>query len=300
MSSLRISAPAKINLVLRILGRREDGYHELDTLFQAVSLSDEVVLTEQRRPGVELVVAGADVGPTEDNLALRAARAWQAESGIEPAVEIRLTKRIPAGAGLGGGSSDAGAVLRGLEVMYGHPLGTRRLQAIGAGLGADVPFFCGTSGLARGRGIGEELSPVAELPPRRLLIVVPGVPVSTPSAYGWVAATREAGAPVSAPLDLPPSPSWTELDGVAGNDFHAVVASRVEEVAAAARAMEEAGLSGVLLSGSGGAIFGFLPDAGAESYLEAVERRTALLGCRSFLVETLPHLPGPEPRATQA
>ncbi len=300
MSAIRVQAPAKINLALRILKRRDDGYHELDTLFQAVSLSDTVVLSERRAPGVELRVMGADVGPTEDNLALRAVGVWQAATGIEAAVDIRLTKRIPAGAGLGGGSSDAGAVLRGLEAMYGSPLGPVRLAEAGAELGADVAFFCGAAGLARGRGIGDDLSPLGDLPTRPLLIVTPATPVSTPAAYGWVAAERDAGGAVSEPLDMPETPTWSDLDLTLGNDFHAVVAGKVVEVASAARAMEAAGLSTVLLSGSGSALFGFLPEHGAEEVVARVEASMSESSARVFAVETLAELPEPAPIAAQA
>lgn len=300
MASLRVAAPAKINLALRILGRREDGYHELDTLFQAITLADEIILSERRVPGVELTVTGADVGPTDDNLALRAAHAWTAASGIDPAVAIRLTKRIPAGAGLGGGSSDAGAVLRGLEAIYGAPLGAQRLAQVGATLGADVAFFCGSAGLARGQGIGEVLTEQPEVPRRRLLVVVPSIPVATPAAYGWIAQEREAGAPASNALELEDPRSWADLDAIAGNDFHDVVAREVPEVASAASAMTSSGLEGVLLSGSGSALFGFLPEGDEESVLARVEAATADLGARLFAAETLSALPPPHPGGSQA
>lgn len=295
MRSVRVDAPAKINLALRILGRRDDGYHELDTLFQAVSLSDEIVLTERPGPGIELSVDGADVGPVEENLALRAARAWEAESGIELSIDIHLVKRIPAGAGLGGGSSDAGAVLRALETMYGEPLGRQRLGEVGSGLGADVAFFCGRHGLARGRGIGDELAPVAELPPRPVLIVVPSTPIATPEAYRWVVDMRREGAPISEALGLPAAPSWEDLDRLAGNDFHPLAAEHVPEVRTVVEVMKEAGAEGVLLSGSGSALFGFAPTGDSDTVARRLETATPLSGCRVFRAETVSTLPTPIP-----
>jgi 4-diphosphocytidyl-2-C-methyl-D-erythritol kinase len=307
--AMRVDAPAKINLTLRILDRRPDGYHELDTLFQAISLTDEVLIVPREAPGVGLTVVDADVGPAEDNLALRAARAWADASGVDPKVHIRLTKRIPAGAGLGGGSSDAGAVLRGLEAMHGGPLGTERIADIGVTLGADVPFFCGEAALARGQGIGERLDPLAAMPPRDLIVVVPEVPVPTASAYGWLAANRREGAPgaepgrgAGRPIAVPIEggalgrgrfePAWSAIDHLIGNDFHAVVAARVPAVAAAVRALEAVGLEHVLLSGSGSAVFGFPTDDIDTSGV--VDRlRSALPEARIFPATTLDAMPAP-------
>lgn len=300
MTALRVLAPAKINLVLRILGRREDGYHDLDTLFQAISLGDEVLLLPKATSGIELGVTGADVGPAEDNLAFRAARRWADVSGIDPRVEIRLSKRVPAGAGLGGGSSDAGAVLRGLEKMHGEPLGPGGIARLGAELGADVPFFCGSAGLARGQGIGEQLTPLPALSERKLLVVVPPVPVPTAGAYGWIADARSSTGEPRGTLDrladVGVAPTWDDVDRLASNDFHAVVADRVPAVAAAIEQLEAAGLDGVLLSGSGSAVFGFLPRSGdtAMAAERVTERlRGVLPGARIFAARTLRTIPGP-------
>lgn len=291
--AVRVPAPAKVNLALRILGRRPDGYHELDTLFQAISLADEVLLIPRGEPGVGLSVIGADVGPSDDNLALRAARLWCETTGIDPGIHIRLTKRIPAGAGLGGGSSDAGAVLRGLETLFDAPLGPLRTAELGASLGADVAYFCGTAGLARGQGIGTHLTDLPELPPRPLALALPPVPVPTPAAYRWVASRREDGGAASEPLPLVDTPTWADLDALAGNDFHGIVASEVPEVAATLRAMQSAGLDGALLSGSGSALFAFLPETVAAR--EVADLRAALesIGARLLLAETLPRIASP-------
>ncbi|HKK93876.1 MAG TPA: 4-(cytidine 5'-diphospho)-2-C-methyl-D-erythritol kinase [Longimicrobiales bacterium] len=316
MTALRVLAPAKINLVLRILDRREDGYHDLDTLFQAISLGDEVTLVPGDGPGIDFRVEGADVGPTEQNLAFRAARAWSAATGIDPRIRIQLTKRVPAGAGLGGGSSDAGAVLRGLEAMHGALLGVEGISRIGAELGADVPFFCGVAGLARGEGIGERLTPLPALPERDLVVAVPAVPVPTAGAYGWLASARESAA--RAPrasgeggpqrletlADPTGAPTWADIDRIASNDFHTVVADQVPEVARLIERLEDAGLEGVMLSGSGSAVFGFLPRAtdgsidpdGRRVAVDRITRhvRAELSGVRTFAATTLGTIPGPE------
>lgn len=322
MTALRVPAPAKINLVLRILGRREDGYHDLDTLFQAISLGDEVTLRPATSSGIHLTVVGADVGPVGDNLAFRAAQSWSDAAGIDPRVTIRLSKRVPAGAGLGGGSSDAGAVLRGLEAMHGAPLGPSGIAEIGSDLGADVPFFCGSAGLARGEGIGERLTPLPALPVRHLIVAVPPVPVPTAGAYGWLAAARAPAGPTAEPAGATRTteaadpvvdavrrdldrlsgsgtpPTWHDIDVLASNDFHDVVADRVPDVGAVIERLEAVGLDGVLLSGSGGAVFGFLPGDGepsGESERVVEQLRETLPGVRTFAVRTLPTLPPPEP-----
>ena len=169
----RVEAPAKVNLFLRILGRRPDGYHELETAFQAVNLSDILEVVAGEGDGFELLVRGpdgasVDVGPVENNLVTRAVEIFRDHTGRSCTVQVRLTKRIPAGAGLGGGSSDAGAMLRVLNRIHGIPLAAGELQELAGTLGADVAFFAGQVGLALGEGVGTELTPLAPLPPRRL------------------------------------------------------------------------------------------------------------------------------------
>ncbi len=151
-AAVRILAPAKVNLWLRVLRRRPDGFHELDTLFQAVDLCDEVEVSRRPGNGVRLTVEGAELGPARENLAHRAALAFLDAAGRSAGsdrVEIRLRKRIPAGAGLGGGSSDAAAVLRCVSALWGDPLSPAVLAELGASLGSDVAFFLGRGPLAR-------------------------------------------------------------------------------------------------------------------------------------------------------
>jgi 4-diphosphocytidyl-2-C-methyl-D-erythritol kinase len=292
---LRASAPAKINLWLRVLGRRADGFHDLDTLFQAVDLSDEVEVV-RRGSGVALSVEGPDLGPIERNLAFRAARAFfdRLEGGAGAGgVEIRLRKRIPAGAGLGGGSSDAGAVLRCLDRMWSRPFPPGVLAELGGSLGSDVPFFLGRAALARGRGRGELLDPLPPLPEGHLVLVLPPVHVATGPAYGALARARGAHStgPAAPPLGFPAT--WTELGARAVNDFETVVPGAHPQVAASLEALREAGAWPALLSGSGGACFGFVADrAQCEHVAGEVSQR---LGWPAVPARTLDRLPEPRP-----
>src|SRR3954463_10458644 len=176
----RVRALAKINLDLRVLGKRPDGYHELRTIFQTVSLADtlDIGFTRGPRTTIELT----DSAEIPDNLVARAARAAMDAMRITGAVSMRLMKRIPMGAGLGGGSSDAAAVLLSLPVLAGRELSVETLCSLGQQLGSDVPFFL-LGGAAAAIGRGTEVFPLADAGPQPGLIVAPGVHLSTAEAY---------------------------------------------------------------------------------------------------------------------
>ena len=157
MQSLKIKANAKINLSLSVLGKREDGYHELDTVMQSVSLNDTVYIEKSDKITVECGAFGG-----EDNIAFKTAEAFFSESGIKAGAAIRIEKRIPSAAGLGGGSADAAAVLCGLDRLYETQLSYKKLLNIAVKLGADVPFLI-RGGTVRARGIGEVLEPLSPL-----------------------------------------------------------------------------------------------------------------------------------------
>ena len=319
--SVGVAAPAKVNLFLHVLRRREDGFHELDTLFQAVDLCDDVVVTARPGTGVTLRVEGADVGPEKENLAYRAAAGFldvavggrAAAPGFDlrsSAVAITLTKRIPAGAGLGGGPSDAAAVIRCMDALWPGALLPEELQKLAAGLGSDVPFFLGPSALSRGRGRGEVLTPLPGLPTRWLVLVLPPVHVATGPAYGALARIRaEGGTVVGAgpgvgaggeagdgspgagvlPTTWSGEVSWDAVAAAATNDFEAVVPEAYPEVARALGALRGAGAGTVLLSGSGGACFGVFPDSTAAG--DAAVRIGGALGWPTHAVPTLRALP---------
>lgn len=294
-STARALAPAKVNLFLKVLGRRPDGFHALETLFQAVDLCDELRV-ERGAPGVRLRVDGPDLGPAEDNLAHRAARAFLDHAGLAATagVDVRLAKRIPAGAGLGGGSSDAAATLRCLAALWPGTVGGRDLAALAMALGSDVPFFLGPAGLALGEGRGERLEALDPLPPGHLVLVLPPVHVATGGAYAALARSREGrDAPVPRPRTGARVPrAWSDVAALAENDFEAVVPGIHPPVAAALEALRAAGARPALLSGSGGACFGVFPRR-AEAEGAAADLSRAL-GWPALAVRTLPRIPDPD------
>lgn len=291
----RLDAPAKVNLFLRVLHRRSDGFHDLETLFQAVDLCDEVAV-RPGGPGVRLRLEGPDLGPPGENLAFRAASAFLAAAGLEGAegVAVTLVKRIPAGAGLGGGSSDAAATLRCLDALWPGAVAPPELTGLAAGLGSDVPFFLGSSGLALGKGRGEIVTGVPPLPAADLVLVLPPVHVATGGAYAALATARGregSGGRAHAVTGALPR-SWEEVAAMAENDFQDVVPRSHPEVAASLEALSRAGARPALLSGSGAACFGVFRDR-EESVAVAVAL-AAELGWPAVPVRTLERLPRPE------
>jgi 4-diphosphocytidyl-2-C-methyl-D-erythritol kinase len=291
MNAVAIDAPAKVNLRLHILSREESGYHSLESLFCALSLSDRVEI-RRGEPGVRIEVEGGiDVGPPERNLAVRAARRFYAELGEEPAVDLHLAKRIPSAAGLGGGSSDAAAVLRGLDALHGGVFPREMLARMAIELGSDVPFFVCGSTLALGWGRGERLLPLPPLPPRPVLVAHPGEAMPTSDAFRRVAELRGgAYEPRAALIDPAALASWEAVAALAANDFEPVVAERIPVLRDALDAMRAAGARVSLLAGSGSSVFGvFDGDEDRDRALAAVEA----LGMRCWRAETLDREPDP-------
>ena len=294
MSSVaEVEAPAKINLLLRVFDARPDRFHEIETLFQAVDLADHVRV-ERTRAGVQLEVrgAGVDLGPIESNLAYRAADRLLAEAGIGGGVRITLHKRIPVGAGLGGGSSDAAAVLRCLAALARLGQDDALLRRIGAELGSDVPFFLGRSPLAAGRGRGEVLEPFGALPVADLVLVSPPLHVSTGWAYGALDQARRARRATRGPSLEGPPRDWNDVAREAHNDFQEVVALQHGAVARSLAALSTAGASVALMCGSGSTSFGIFPHRAAAE--RAAEALTAELGWPCHVARTLTVLPTPE------
>jgi 4-diphosphocytidyl-2-C-methyl-D-erythritol kinase len=247
-------APAKINLWLEILGRRVVGYHEIDTCYQAIDLADTVILEPSSEPGVTCRVTGPfaeSVPEGSENLAARAALLLAERTGHQPQVSITIVKEIPAGAGLGGGSSDAAAVLVALAHRFAVPDPGDTLVELAAELGADVPFFL-EGGTQRGRGIGDRLERVPMPDERWGILVWPGVSVSTRWAYEehdrLVQDVAGAGRP---------GPNRSRR----GNAFEPLVFERWPTVAAGAHALREAGAEDPRLSGSGSAVYALFRDA---------------------------------------
>lgn len=183
MPAITVPAPAKLNLHLEILGRRPDGFHELETIFQTIALADQVTVTVGAGSGITLRCDDRTLPTDRGNLAWRAAEAFCGGIPGDQAVDIHLAKRIPHGAGLGGGSSDAAAVLIALDRLLPGRHDAPALATLAAGLGSDVPFFL-VGGTALGHGRGERLTPLASLPRLPVTVLMPDAQVSTPAAYG--------------------------------------------------------------------------------------------------------------------
>jgi len=259
--AVQVSAPAKVNLRLRILAREDNGYHQLETLFLRLELADTVRVRRSRARALDVTGASAaTLGPVEQNLAWRAAVAYEAAGGMTSGWAIELEKRIPVGGGLGGGSADAGAVLRALDAMSSRPLGEARLLAIAAALGADVPFLTSTCACALAWGRGERLLAVAPPPSRDVTLLVPPFAVNTAQAYGWLDGASSSSREASVLLHADSLGSWTGLAAVAGNDFQSVIAERHPEIRGLVDALSAAGCAPAMMSGSGSVVFGVWPD----------------------------------------
>jgi 4-diphosphocytidyl-2-C-methyl-D-erythritol kinase len=262
MPEVRVPAFAKINLRLEILGRRSDGFHELRTIFQTFSLKDELRFQATRKPGIELRVSGNDWlcgEPIENNLVYRAVDAARRELGITSGVGIELRKTIPAGRGLGGGSSDAAAALVGYLRLVKKRLSREQLFSIGARLGADVPFFF-EGGRALGIGKGDEIYPLPDIPKRHLLVVSPNsIRVPTPDAYRWLNAPQLTNSAGNPKLYGFCALAWSLQGGPLLNDFEEAVFQQHPRLAEIKRELLQNGASEALLAGSGSAVFGVFP-----------------------------------------
>ncbi len=254
-NSVRLPAFAKINLRLDVMGRRSDGFHELRTIFQAISLHDTLELSGIRRPEIVLETNDPALSTGRDNLVYRAIEALGSEIAFRGGVHARLEKRIPVSRGLGGGSSDAAAAMIGMLRLTKKRVPLERLTEIAAGLGADVPFF-----LFGGRAVavnrGDEIYPLADTPKRAVLVVSPRqIGVSTKDAYQWVSAELTNRA-------KPPSIwtfcalCWSRHEPGLSNDFEAPVFSRHPRLREIRDGLLQEGAAAAALAGSGSAVFG--------------------------------------------
>jgi 4-diphosphocytidyl-2-C-methyl-D-erythritol kinase len=276
-------AYAKVNLDLRVLGARADGYHELRTVFQTIEMHDTLVCAG--RPGpFEITCRVAGVPVDESNLIWKAAaRLWDAlgRSGAPADAAIALEKVIPLQAGLGGGSADAAAALRALSRLWGGaPLPL--LREVAAGLGADVPFFL-SGGTALGLGRGEEIYPLVDLPSHAVVIVRPPFGVSTAEAYSWYDEDKAAGLRESRELQMLPVP-WPTRAAQMINDLEPPVVRRHPEIVALRHALREGGAIAAAMSGSGSSVFGlFRSRVTAAKVLKPLSKG----GAQAILTRTL-------------
>ena len=281
------TCPAKVNLRLRILAREETGFHQIETLFQAIGLHDRVEV----RPGAEGISldvrrgsrgpAIGDLGDPDDNTVMRAARAFYAATGIAPAVSLVLTKSIPAGTGLGGASSDAAGALAALNALHGAPLAHSELIALGGRVGADVPFFSSGAATALAWGRGDRLLRLPSPPSAPVVLAIPRRRVSTAAAYREASARLRLPAP-PALLAGTSSPTWASLAGLQCNDFEAAVFASVPELAAVRAALADAGAAIARLTGSGTAVFGVFRDSDKATAVAGRVRR--MKGVEAVLV----------------
>lgn len=259
----RVTAQAKVNLLLHVLAREASGYHAIETLFQRIDLGDEVTVRVATGRSIDCqgpAMPTGGLGPTEKNLGYRAAAAYIDATGWPSGFAIEIEKRIPVGGGLGGGSADAGAVLRALDAMAPNPLGERLIE-IATPLGADVPFLTIESPTALAWGRGERVFPIHALAPRPLALAVPDFSVATADAYAWLAADRGTYEPTARLLSSDSLDTWEAIASIAENDFERVVARRHPVIAELVDELASAGAFVSMMSGSGSAVFGVFSDA---------------------------------------
>lgn len=269
--AVRIAAQAKINLHLRVFARDAGGYHAIETVFHRIDLADDVFVAATDF-GRTIDVDGYDTGPAESNLAFRAAAAYALRAGWPRGFRIELTKKIPVGAGLGGGSADAAAVLRALDSMAPSPLGIDALMEIAGSLGSDIPFLASNGVMALAWGRGERMIVLSPMPSYDLLLMTPAFSVSTADAYRWLDEDRAgATAPLVAggetiatqaaePFSITPLSlsTWTGIARFARNDFEAPVMARHPELAGYLDRLRNSRAIFSRMTGSGSAIFAVL------------------------------------------
>ncbi|HID02130.1 MAG TPA: 4-(cytidine 5'-diphospho)-2-C-methyl-D-erythritol kinase [Desulfobacterales bacterium] len=284
-TKLVVTAPAKVNLTLRILGKRTDGYHELDSVMQKVSLADTVILHRLEVPGIQLSCPDSDLPEDNSNLVWKAAETFLDASGLgnKCGVSIILEKKIPIAAGLGGGSSDAGAVLTGLKRLLQSEIPETTLLGLAKSLGADVPFFVVPGSAMRATGIGEKMEKYKKLEDCSILLVNPGFSVSTAWVYENFTLTRAVKD--SNLSNSRKNESLSKLCCSLFNDLETVTIKRYPEIQSIKNLMIDNGATDALMSGSGPTVFGIFPDGDGRSvYLrKCVEKLTEKYGSGVFV-----------------
>ncbi len=280
MKTLTLSAPAKINYLLDVIGKRSDGYHTLRMIMQRVNLCDKITLTLTNIPGINVTCnsKGAPDGPA--NIAWKAARAVLDLAETDCGVNISITKNIPVAAGLGGGSSDAASVLMGMNELLHLSLTEQQLMETGTKLGADVPFFIFKK-TALAEGIGDELTPLPDMPPCWILLVNPGVHVSTAWVYRSLQLTNKRK------LNMLPEffGSIEDVVSILSNDLEEVTIPAFPVIAEIKNRLIDMGAVGSMMSGSGPTVFGVFKSFDTAE----IARREITIGNNWFAatVETL-------------
>jgi len=274
--TLHLESPAKVNLRLEILKRREDGYHELRTLLQKISLHDTLHFSLKKEKGVSITTDHPKLPIGKDNLVYKAAQSMLKVSDYKGGVRIEIEKRIPLGAGLGGGSSNAATALKALNQLLKMDLSKRELMEMGLEIGADVPFFF-LEGAAIGLGIGEQLKK-EELPILWYVLVYPNFEVSTRWAYqNFVLTNQRIHFNLHKFLETPEGISRILL-----NHLEEVVSKKYPQIDVMKKILFSAGALGSLMTGSGPTVFGIFPEE--KSATEAYERVKKLVGRKGWVV----------------
>ena len=273
MNSLSLTAPAKLNLSLDVLHRREDGYHQLQMVMQSVSLVDRLTLRETEGEGIDCLSNLPYLPRDAGNLAVRAALVFFQETGLpQPGLSIEIEKQIPSGAGMAGGSSDAAAVLRGLRTLYAPSLSQGQLEEMGAKIGSDVPY-CLRGGTALAEGRGEILTPLPALPPCWFVICKPAFSISTPELFGRVQVRQIHLHPDT--RGMTQALQQGDLEGVARrmyNVLEAFLPRRCGEILRLKSRLVELGALNAVMTGTGSAVFGlFATQAAARRAMAALE-----------------------------
>ncbi|HUQ34608.1 MAG TPA: 4-(cytidine 5'-diphospho)-2-C-methyl-D-erythritol kinase [Pyrinomonadaceae bacterium] len=276
LDAFTVPSFAKINWQLSVLGRREDGFHELHTIFQTVTLHDTLKFSARDDDAIYLTSDSRDLPLDESNLVVRAGLVLRNHYGINKGASIHLEKVIPLEGGLGGGSSNAAVTLLGLTQLWGIKATREELTQLGASLGADVPFFL-TGGTALGTGLGTSVSPIRESVAEHLLIVKPGAKVSTAEAYHALnsPALTKADSDIILSISRADEQFTDSYPNALHNDFEPVVFHLKPEIGRVKEALLSAGARSALLSGSGSSVFGVFDNA------EARGRAIRLLECES-------------------
>lgn len=253
---MEIQTPAKINTQLYILKKRKDGYHDLYTHLVPISLFDRIRLNPNSGKGITLTLDGHPCGPKSENLILKAAWAFEEQTGVEIDMHFHLCKHIPAGAGLGGGSGNAAGVLQALNHYYRFPLKTSELKKIGATLGSDIPFFIDPRP-CEAQGRGEQLALLLQYPSFFLVIIKPSFAISTAEAYRHCHT-----APM--PTSVEPVKTFNQLATSLHNQFETTLLSAFPELTTLKEKLLECGAVAALVSGSGSAVFGLFSHETAQ------------------------------------
>ena len=270
MDSTWINAPAKINIGLDVLRRRDDGYHEVKMIMQSIRLFDRLTLKKSTQPGIRLSTNLHFLPVNEDNLVYRSAKLLMDEFDIKDGVDIHLDKRIPVAAGMAGGSTDAASCMLALNNLFQLGLSNRQLMKRGVTLGADIPY-CIMKGTALSEGIGEKLSTIPRMPDCYILICKPGIHVSTKFVYTNLVLDENTVHPdIDYMIDCMKRKDLHQLCGSLGNVLESVTIPAHPEIATIKETILKAGALGSLMSGSGPTVFGIFDDLEKAKYAKKV------------------------------